>query len=237
MEYILKGKFQDVVNKARELSKYINVTVENGEVYIHSNHDYFLALNLLKEKGLIDEEEYRSEAQILYKGTYNDIQNKKLENEEYEFLIDTESVTIYNVEEDKYLSFVRIPNESFDSYMIIARDSNKDKKAMSEREIPFIIREDSPLYEILDNFYKNNNSNTILSSNNSLSENYVNVEKQIDDSYKMLVVKQKNDSKYSNESKAAIYIGNALDNDKWLVVDSIYNKLHSIGNRQRVFKK
>ena len=232
MKYELRGEgFLDVVKKAKALSEYVDIIVESGSFYITNYTDYCISLELLRMKGIISDDEYISE----YKHIYNELQNIKASNEDYLFLLDDNCATIYN--DDKYLSFTKIPKEPFAIYMIEAADNNDDKLIMNSREIPFSIRKDSPIYENIDDFYRKNKEHYILSNEQTLSKNYIRIDKSPDGNYKLVVVKKRMDLDNSDSRRANIIIGDSSNNEQWMTVDYIYDKLCTEINRKKVLRK
>lgn len=239
MKYELDGNFHQIAEKAIELNKYMEdkIFMEDGKIFIHDSSNYSLALEILLRNKLISKNEYEKSKGKLINCINEEYQMKMLEFENYKFLVDSNSVTICDESGNKCLSVVKIPNELFNNYFVVANDFNADQKNVDERKIPFMIRKNSPIYEIINSFYINRKSNLILSRNKDKSKNHIKIENDGFDNYVLTVVKKNSDLEYSDNVNAVIHIGDAFDNDNWMTIDSIYNNLQIRNRVQKVLKK
>lgn len=200
----------------------IETVIEDEQLKSNSIDDYFKSLILLNENKLISIREYSEGFKEGHRQIYKQRLRKEIQKEKYNYKANENSVIMYC--QNKYFLIKKTSEESFPNYCIIAKDSNSDRVDLNVREIPFLIKKDFPIYDIIDIFYKNGKNKKMLSHGNSKRQNYIEIEQNEDDDYILTVQKVKSDNKESDEKKAIINIKHAAD-QKYFAIDCLFERL------------
>lgn len=225
----------DYINAIILLKNNDYISAEKCDSYIqnlfHSEFDdigiktYYNLLMKLNRENAITKEQLDNHCRDLYTKIYNRRLRKKLDEDQYQYDVSGDQVVMYSG--NKYLSATVIKDEDGPRLYVAASDGNKDKAAMNVRMIPFMIREDSPLYSAVDACYRNSDTgnNQFLPRTYSSIRNHIFVEKE-DDHYILSVVKFRNDNTLSNHEVAIMDVGNQTLNPKsYRLVNGIYQQI------------
>lgn len=230
MNYEIEGKyFKDKVEIALFLNKHeISPLMKKDKLLFENFNDYINSLIILRKHNKIDKKIYDEKLREAYKFVYDRKISKELKKEKYDISFEDKKAIISC--EDKKL-IISKEDESFEAhYFVSAIDSHEDRKHLDAREIPFLIKKDSPIYSVFDRLFlflnKNKDNNSyILSESNDIRENHIKISKNDDNEYLFTVVKMRKDKKLSNEKEAVIDLGNVYTNNNWMKIDYIYGNI------------
>lgn len=176
-----------------------------------SGVDSFLrVLRSLRVDHMISKDQLKENIEHIYATVYQYQTMIKLEQEDYYYGIYQDQTIIHN--DQKYLSISKALGDDEVRLYVSASDGNSDNEAMDSRKISFMIRENSPLYSIIDSSYSMGNREFLPDSYN-MKDNHLSIEKNNEGNYILSVVKIKKDRQLSNEEFAIVDVGGRKFND------------------------
>ena len=186
--------FKNITDKALELMDFgINTFIKYDQLYFNNAEEYLKSIYILRDRNSINESDFEKGVIKGYTVLCETQRIKESKNEFYSFDKTNNKVALYREDKKKYIV---IQKEKDNNYRLFTADENKDSKILKQRNIVFSIRKNSPLYSVLDNYYKGDNieiffkdnknsmkiekqNNTILLSINKVKDNPVNRNSEI----------------------------------------------------------
>lgn len=164
--------FKNITDKAILLMEYgIDTFIKYDNLYFNNAEDYLKSIYILNDHNSINEKDFKKGIINGYTVLY---ETQRIEESKHEFysLDKTDNkVALYRNDKKKYIV---IQKEKDNNYKLFAADENKDSKILSQRNIVFTIRTNSPLYRVLDNYCQSDNTEIFLEDN----KNSMKIEKQ-----------------------------------------------------------
>lgn len=232
MRWVLKGNlFLKQMEKAYFLfEKGISIIVDNEEILCTSMKDYIKSLLLLQKNNYIDKKEFDDGLKDVYKYIYDRKILQQIKEETYRYNADKNNIIMYC--KGKYLLLKKVYEGNLPHYYIAAKDANTDNDMLKTREIPFLIKKDSPMYSCFENYCTSDEEKLSL-VNNSENINHLKLYKDEEDNYILSIQKVKSDQLISDNKQAIVDMGTCYSNKKYMMIDSIFESVSAFCDTQK----
>ncbi len=199
---------------------------------------YISAITVLCKYHIITKKEYNHIVRPLYPHLYRQEIRKTIQNEKYKYNANKDSVVIFG-ENGKYLLLKRVYDKKcgFYHYYLAAQDENEDDALLDVRDIPFIIKKDSPIYGIISKFYRMNKDRTILSTSDSTRNNHVKIQKDKNSNYILGVQKVRRDMAISSSKQAIMDMGTPVTNRHYVLIDSLFEQISLFTTTRKIARQ
>lgn len=217
--------FKNITDKAILLMEYgIDTFIKYDNLYFNNVKDYLKSIYILNDHNYINESDFK-------KGIINGytvfFETQRIEESKYEFYSFDKTdnkVALYRDDKKKYII---IQKEKDNNYKLFAADENKDSKLLSQRNIVFSIRTNSPLYRVLDNYCQGDNTEIFLKDN----KNSMKIEKQ--NSTILLSINKVKDNPANRNSEIAIISSENVNP----LLEELYNTINEYDPWKKYFEK
>ena len=219
MRFNLKGDFNQQVEQVKFLkNNNIDVNMNDGKFHFDCDNgsELLKLLSLVKNNSLFNEtvKEITSKFGKI-SNDYNKNINSYAALEDYTLICDENTIEVKNTA--RSFKIIKQPREDFNAYHFEFKDSGIDFNYLDNREIIYLIQKNNKMYEAFKALADNLDGNVITDAKVDGKVIYL---KEDENGINLIFNK-----KVVDGIDNSLMIGTPFDNDKWLLIDKLYDDL------------